>query len=184
MNAAYSSQEVIVLDCIPESAIISRVRWTDLRQKLPSWFYRPSGYLSAKELIPIPNDNGWQRYVRWQKAIQERLHQLSVVSWVRWELLSRREVVDFVFAVFSFQDYMGTNDLKPSLSGMDISRNFEELSKHAANSLLTWSRGFSSILLETEDDNEFTRLIQVSISTSPQDTMHSITKSFYIQSLG
>ncbi|KAL5495923.1 hypothetical protein ACEPAI_1387 [Sanghuangporus weigelae] len=164
-NAAYSSQEVIVLDCIPESAIISRVPWAYLKTKFPSWFYPRSSYAGSNEIIPIPNDGQSQRYVRWQKTAQEQLQQLSRR---RRELVARKEAVAFVFAVFAPRSITETGVLL--LNGLKTRQEFESIAKRVARSLLQWSRAFSSPSVDAKDENELPELIRDVMSNQMHGT--------------
>ncbi|OCB91817.1 hypothetical protein A7U60_g930 [Sanghuangporus baumii] len=164
-NAAYSSQEVIVLDCIPEFAIISRVPWAYLKTKFPSWFYPRPSYAGSNEIIPIPNDGQSQRYVRWQKTAQEQLQQ---VSRRRRGIVARKEAVAFVFAVFAPQNITETGVLL--LNGLKTRQEFESIAKHAARSLLQWSRASSSPSVDAKDENELPELIRDAMSNQMRGT--------------
>ncbi|KAL5518337.1 hypothetical protein ACEPAH_19 [Sanghuangporus vaninii] len=168
LNAAYSSQEVIVLDCIPESAIISRVPWAHLKTKFPSWFYPRHSYAGSNEIIPIPNDGQMQRYVRWQKTVQEQFLQ---VSRRRRGLVTRKEAVAFVFAVFAPQSITETEVLL--LNGLKTRQEFESIAERAARSLLQWSRAFSSPSVDAKDENELPELIRDAMSNQIRGTQTS-----------
>ena len=160
LNATYSAQEVIVPDCIPESAIISRVPWAHLKTKLPSWFFDRSSRPESYQLNPIADAGQARRYVCWQKAAQDQLAQ--ILSRKRKGFNARKEAVAFVIAAFAPRSATATEVVLKN--GPKSWEEFEPLVKRAARILLNWSRPNNSPSINTKDEKELCGLIHEGMS--------------------
>lgn len=167
MNAAFSGQEIIVFDCIPESAIISRLSWSRLRESLPSWYFYEPSLIGSRKCILLSDDNHHpHRCKSWQQNVHARFIELSKNMRclpMEWKRIYRLESLNFVLFFLSSKN----NNIAEQLSSGEVEtvQKTTRAITVASRSLLNWARNDNSNfhlqeLLDKEDDYELEKLLR------------------------